>query len=195
MKRNLTSLGVFLLIITVIFTSCSREHGLALVKRNNANLNEYAKSGIEHKSLISDQAPVKTVSKTNEIKLPESIMVITPKFNESRNQDKQINNLALNNIKPESVKLSSVNSNSTDKNQLFESFITINSKAADDNFYKSSGGGSDDKVLYVIICIFIPFLAVALFQNSITSDFWIDLILTLLFYLPGLIYGLWVILR
>lgn len=54
--------------------------------------------------------------------------------------------------------------------------------------------GGADRVLCAIIAIFIPFLGVGLYMG-ITTEFWISLILTLLFFLPGLIYALWVILR
>lgn len=55
---------------------------------------------------------------------------------------------------------------------------------------------SDDisTLLLVIIAILLPPLAVALFDHGITSRFWIDLLLTLLFYIPGLVYALIVIL-
>ena len=49
---------------------------------------------------------------------------------------------------------------------------------------------SEDTLLLVIICIFIPPLAVFLHQGEINSKFWISLLLTLLFYVPGLIYSL-----
>lgn len=49
-------------------------------------------------------------------------------------------------------------------------------------------------LLLVIITILIPPLGVALAKGVRSSQFWIDLILTLLFYVPGLIYGLIVIL-
>jgi len=48
-------------------------------------------------------------------------------------------------------------------------------------------------ILIVIITIFIPPLGVALVYG-IDLHFWIDLILTLLFFIPGLIYGLVVVL-
>jgi uncharacterized membrane protein YqaE (UPF0057 family) len=44
-------------------------------------------------------------------------------------------------------------------------------------------------VLIAILCIFIPPLAVFLYQNSLTIDFWIDLLLTFLFWLPGIIFA------
>jgi len=52
---------------------------------------------------------------------------------------------------------------------------------------------SDQTILLAIIAIFIPFLAVGLY-DGITKRFWISLLLTLLLFLPGLIYALVVIL-
>ena len=49
-------------------------------------------------------------------------------------------------------------------------------------------------LLLVIIAILLPPLAVYLHQGEINSKFWISLLLTLLFYVPGLIYSLVVIL-
>lgn len=46
-----------------------------------------------------------------------------------------------------------------------------------------------DTVVIAILCIFIPPLAVYLFQQKITTDFWVDLILSLLFWLPGIIFA------
>ena len=49
-------------------------------------------------------------------------------------------------------------------------------------------------LLLVIIAILLPPLAVYLHQGEINSKFWISLLLSLLFYVPGLIYSLVVIL-
>lgn len=48
-------------------------------------------------------------------------------------------------------------------------------------------------ILLVILALFIPFLAVYLHQKEINSKFWISLLLTLLFFLPGVIYAILVI--
>jgi uncharacterized membrane protein YqaE (UPF0057 family) len=53
---------------------------------------------------------------------------------------------------------------------------------------------SENTLLLVIIAILLPPLAVYLHQGEINSKFWISLLLTLLFYIPGLIYSLIVIL-
>lgn len=48
-------------------------------------------------------------------------------------------------------------------------------------------------ILLVILALFIPFLAVYLHQKEINSKFWISLLLTILFFLPGVIYAILVI--
>lgn len=53
---------------------------------------------------------------------------------------------------------------------------------------------SDNTVLLVILAILLPPLAVYLHQGEINTKFWISLILTLLFFLPGVIYALIVVL-
>jgi len=46
----------------------------------------------------------------------------------------------------------------------------------------------------VILAILLPPLAVYLHQGEINTKFWISLILTLLFFIPGIIYALIVVL-
>ena len=53
---------------------------------------------------------------------------------------------------------------------------------------------STNTLLLVILAILLPPLAVYLHQGEINNKFWIALILTLLFWLPGIIYALVVIL-
>lgn len=50
------------------------------------------------------------------------------------------------------------------------------------------------KVLLVILAILLPPLAVYLHQGEINNKFWISLVLTLLFFVPGVIYALLVVL-
>ncbi len=46
-----------------------------------------------------------------------------------------------------------------------------------------------DDVVLIILGIFIPPLAVFLYEGSITNNFWVDLILSLLFWFPGMIFA------
>lgn len=54
--------------------------------------------------------------------------------------------------------------------------------------------GETSKVLLVILAIILPPLAVYLHQGEINSKFWISLVLTILFFVPGVIYSLLVVL-
>jgi len=51
---------------------------------------------------------------------------------------------------------------------------------------------SDTNILLIILAILIPPLAVGLYEG-ITTRFWISLLLTLLFFIPGAIYALLVV--
>ena len=59
---------------------------------------------------------------------------------------------------------------------------------------KANREPSTNTVLLVILAILLPPLAVYLHQGEINSKFWISLLLTLLFFLPGMIYSLLVVL-
>ncbi len=53
---------------------------------------------------------------------------------------------------------------------------------------------STNTLLLVILAIILPPLAVYLHENAFNGKFWLDLVLTLLFYVPGLVYALIVVL-
>ncbi|MEM8528353.1 MAG: YqaE/Pmp3 family membrane protein [Bacteroidota bacterium] len=53
---------------------------------------------------------------------------------------------------------------------------------------------SSRSLISIIVTVFLPPLGVAM-HEGITSRFWISLVLTLLFFIPGLIYSLYVILN
>ena len=67
-------------------------------------------------------------------------------------------------------------------------------KQLKDAFKEAKGSASDaETLLLVIVAILLPPLAMALY-DGISNRFWISLLLTLLFYVPGLIYTLVIIL-
>ncbi|MBI1780344.1 MAG: YqaE/Pmp3 family membrane protein [Sphingobacteriales bacterium] len=60
---------------------------------------------------------------------------------------------------------------------------------------KRNGGEADtNTLLLVILAILLPPLAVYLHEGEINTKFWISLLLTILFWIPGVIYALIVIL-
>ncbi|MEO7924636.1 MAG: YqaE/Pmp3 family membrane protein [Chitinophagaceae bacterium] len=59
---------------------------------------------------------------------------------------------------------------------------------------KAGSEPSTNTLLLVILAILLPPLAVYLHEGVINTKFWISLVLTLLFWLPGVIYALIVVL-
>ena len=52
-----------------------------------------------------------------------------------------------------------------------------------------------NKILQIVLCFFIPPLAVYLKNGKIDNAFWINLVLTLLTGIGGIIHGLYVVLK
>lgn len=57
-----------------------------------------------------------------------------------------------------------------------------------------NAAASTNTLLLVILAILLPPLAVYLHEGVINTKFWVDLLLTLLFFIPGVIYALIVVL-
>ncbi len=58
---------------------------------------------------------------------------------------------------------------------------------------KTENAKMDVDALELILAIFIPPLGVFLHEGGITTNFWIDLLLTLLFFLPGMIFAILIV--
>lgn len=58
---------------------------------------------------------------------------------------------------------------------------------------KAGGDVSTNQVLLGILCVILPPLAVGLHQGELNGKFWLSVLLTLLFWLPGIIYALIVV--
>ena len=59
---------------------------------------------------------------------------------------------------------------------------------------KAAGEPNTNPLLLAILAILLPPLAVYLHEDDINTKFWLSLLLTLLFWLPGVIYALFIIL-
>ena len=59
---------------------------------------------------------------------------------------------------------------------------------------RSGTAPNTDKTLLIVLAILLPPLAVYLHEGVINNKFWISLLLTLLFFIPGVIYALLVVL-
>jgi len=50
-------------------------------------------------------------------------------------------------------------------------------------------------ILKIVAAVLLPPLGVFLEKGACDKDFWIDVLLTILGYLPGIIYAIWIIVR
>ena len=57
----------------------------------------------------------------------------------------------------------------------------------------SKNSGDEEIVFLAIVAILLPPLAVVLKENKVTKRFWICLLLSLLFLLPGMVYALLIV--
>ena len=73
------------------------------------------------------------------------------------------------------------------KRSVKQALRDYNNSLADD------ADADTNTLLLVILAILLPPVAVLVHQGELNGKFWIALLLTLLFYLPGLIYALLVI--
>jgi uncharacterized membrane protein YqaE (UPF0057 family) len=80
------------------------------------------------------------------------------------------------------------------KKEKKEKFKELKKAIRDYKAQKKAAEPSTNTLLLVILAILLPPLAVYLHEGEINNKFWIDLILTLLLWLPGVIYALIVVL-
>lgn len=78
-------------------------------------------------------------------------------------------------------------------NQLKEQQKGMNLSAADNASEQDTARGAVSLALLIVLAIILPPLAVFLHQGEINTKFWISLVLSLLFLVPGIIYAFLVI--
>ena len=78
-----------------------------------------------------------------------------------------------------------------------ERFKNVKASIKEYNKEKKEGKAADtdnNNLLAIIFAILIPPVGVLIHEGHVNNKFWIDLLLTLLFFIPGLIYALIVVL-
>lgn len=80
------------------------------------------------------------------------------------------------------------------KERIKEAKATIKQYKKDKRSGRTSGESDMSLFLLILITILLPPLGVYLHEGQINTKFWLAVVLTLLFYFPGLIYGLIVVL-
>jgi uncharacterized membrane protein YqaE (UPF0057 family) len=195
---NMKKLSVFVILAAgVLISSCTSEH--SLVKRHY-NKGYY----VDHIASVEKSRPVETASAPTVVSKPVSEQVLRTESEESMQASKATAPAApvvatasaackhapVAEAKEENRVVSNVSDKTTGLAIAKESAhkeVNLDAKET-----RNRGGDDANTALLVILCIFIPFLAVFIKEKSITVNFWIDLLLCFLFYLPGIIFAFYV---
>src|SRR5919107_490124 len=96
---------------------------------------------------------------------------------------------------PAKVKAAMAEFKSLSKKEKTERISKVKTAIADFKAAKGTAAEpSTNTILLVILALLLPPLAVYLHEGEINSKFWISLVLSLLFFVPGVIYALIVVL-
>lgn len=192
MKRISLLLSTVIL-ATAFFSSCSSEKNVVIEKRHYGNGYYVHRSG-SHTNTTTSVAVANPTPTT-----PEKVVVnSTPTQTTLSTADHSNTQLqAATSI----TTAATAKSNSTKKAAQQASAPKAKAVAVDQNVAathnvaktekesaKNSGGGDVNAILLIILCIFLPPVAVFL-SDGLSTNFWIDLILTLLFWIPGVIFA------
>ena len=173
-----------------LVVSCSSENEVLSQFSKRKYLKKFKKEKVEYKDNIDEYKNISAenqyASTKNEIKIAETVI-----------QDKEVVTIEktvnyLENKKPiikDYSEWRSYNRN-IDLSDINNDF---DFKANTNRNHKGYQDSEVNEVVLIILAIFIPPLAVYLYEDTITNNFWLDLILTLFFWLPGIIYAFLVI--
>jgi uncharacterized membrane protein YqaE (UPF0057 family) len=188
-KVDLILILTIILAITIAvatLSSCTNKYNLALVKRNNTGTNAVVRNN--HLAAI----PPISYDTFNKQQVADEVQLVV----EHAGIPSSINQNIVTNKQP----LMANEAKGIDKNLIAKEvtvssyYPTFNELAKDQN--TTPGNESkQDFFLYIILAIFLPPVCVGLWEGGFTTDFWISLILTLCFWIPGVIFALYIILR
>lgn len=181
--------------IAILLSSCASQHRLELVghyKPNHKAVKNQASAPDSHSDEMmttlpsqNDNEPVASTNETTpDLKLLHpALQSLAPQMVFTEKEEKKLDK------KLEKVKVKLEKRATQIGKQIQQSDLFSNKKEKRFHFLLTG-----DPLLCAIISIFIPPLGVALYEEGITTHFWIDLILTILGWLPGVIYALVIIL-
>tara|TARA_B100000809_G_C15120884_1_gene524256 strand:- start:1010 stop:1618 length:609 start_codon:yes stop_codon:yes gene_type:complete len=190
MKKILFGL-IILFVGTQLMTSCSSESNVLSQFSKRKYMKRFKSKDVKYKDEINkrenDYAAVEKVEEIsyasveveptsfnlNEIEVVDKTTLIDLKEEKFEEQERIVQPLV------DYSKTYKVNQISAVSRELFiNNYISNNSAASN---------SSVNEIVLAILCVFIPPLAVYLYEDTITTNFWIDLIATLLFWFPGMI--------
>jgi uncharacterized membrane protein YqaE (UPF0057 family) len=189
MKSKISIIVTILFVISMGLTSCSRQYNLTLIKRNNISAND-----------VAQRENVKPIQHIN----PKEIRVVNV-FNEEELVGVN-STLPKEVIVQENINRNEVASIAKDELGIDQNLYAENARLI--SYYPETKESQTEQsqkfypdhsnqafFLYIILAIFLPPVCVGLWEGGLTFDFWIDLLLTFCFWIPGVIFAFFIILR
>ena len=168
-------------IASQLLVSCGSESAVLSQFSKRKYLKKYKKEKVEDENNINEY--YYTASNTEELNISEVLMEEVSEIDNSEviiTEEKEIQ------LKP--ILTKDYSSWNTYNRKVDFSNMDFNELKMVDKHQEVAGKKVNDVVL-VILSIFLPPLAVYLYEDSITTNFWVDLILTLFFWIPGMIFA------
>lgn len=189
MKNTLPALSILFLAV-LVFSSCSNVRNLSIEKRH------YGKGYYVHAN--GKRTPANDDAKTDEVAAIKQTVAVETAIASEATPTAAVNNEAAPVTTSAPVQKPAVAANIPTPEVVAEPMRTVTkntkaeqTKAVRTASKKAKSATADDvsMILIIILCFLLPPLAVYL-SEGLTTNFWIDLILTLLFFLPGIIFAL-----
>lgn len=189
MKKIIYS-SLVVLVITSLFSCKSNENSIFSKRKyyhfkNGATEVVLNKPATNHSKAIAINAAKDDIEITNTANFSK---ILLPAQTSSIATE-----IKANNLKTAKVNRALTNINAIEKNEKIQevkkSILPLNQ-----NTTNNSSSSAVSMVVLVILAILLPPLAVFLKEGSIGTNFWIDLLLSLLFWVPGIIFAFLVIL-
>jgi len=190
-KIVLGTLGIF--VGSLLLVSCSSESNVLSSFSKRKYLKNFKETKKSYEVVIEEETAQLEETKTN-----ESIIEPTNPSNpiiEENNLVLTQETLQLTNVvTPKKVaKQIEKEFRNWDKfNRTYQNELLVSNEQYNHS-QKSASSFSVNEIVLAILAIFIPPLAVYLHEDAITANFWVDLVLTLFFWLPGIIFAFLVI--
>ena len=178
----------------ILFTSCSNTSKLAFAKRHYRSGYYVNFGGKSHTVIATSSINAPTITKHQITPIP----IAQPEKYIAVNTYVSVSKKSITATKIPTIKnIQGNNFASTNSSSVNQKTLVLNTGMNND-VSGSVGDGHRDNVsvpfVVIVLCaIFIPPLGVGL-MYGIDSYFWIDLILTLLFFFPGMIFAIIVVL-
>ena len=177
----------------LVVASCSTTNDFSKKHHKNRNWKKYDVTNKEEVLVKNEEVKTEEAFEVAEEVKPET--VVENNIEEIVESDKEEAIVTSEKISTKKAVKKSVKKLKALKNNF--SNVTVDNKKAKSPAKRSksdkkSTNGDDMFIIALILAILIPFLGVLVFEG-VTQRFWISLILTLLFWLPGAIYAVLVV--